>query len=737
MLAEKLFNANTVKMLLLSATPYKMYSTLEEIDGEQGDEHYAEFLSVMNFLGGDESKNADFEDAWKNYSVVLREFSSGKETIIQAKKRAEDAMYDRVCRTERVSAPENADIIDDESVKVQLNGEYSFANSKIASIIEQDINSYVSVQKLLDKMGANFRMQVDYIKSAPYLLSFMKEYQLKYKIEAYFKDFAGKINDNREEKVRRVVGNKWLWIDESKINTYKEIPSANIKLETLKNHAFEKKAEKLLWIPPLKPYYEPQGVYKEAENFSKVLVFSAWEMVPRMIAGLLSYEAERKTIGELIKKERVGARYFTNDDSQDSKKPNKKRFPAPRLNFALKNKKPNAMSLLCLLYPSKFLTDCYCPIDCLNRKLSLEKIKSEIKDKITKNLYAVTTDIDGVDKRWYYIAPILLDDFEYYEKWLKNTRELYESGEDTAGAKEGLKEHIKSLPQTKEDLTAFTAMLGKMPDDLVSALTDMAIASPAVCVNRTYQKHLYGQTEYNTVLASQIAKIFINRMNSPESTAVVELCYGQKGDDAHWRNLLKYCVEGNIQAMFDEYAHLITNGLDKNEFTIKKLHATIAESMAIKTASYDIDTVKLFCERVCGKGAKKTKKLRTHYAVAFTKGDGDTDKATDRKTAVRNAFNSPFRPFVLASTSIGQEGLDFHNYCRKIVHWNLPSNPIDLEQREGRINRFECLAIRQNIARMYGYSIAYKNDIWAEMFEKAVEQTVNSGQHSSDLIPFW
>nr|WP_270246095.1 helicase-related protein [Coprococcus sp. AM11-30B] len=44
------------------------------------------------------------------------------------------------------------------------------------------------------------------------------------------------------------------------------------------------------------------------------------------------------------------------------------------------------------------------------------------------------------------------------------------------------------------------------------------------------------------------------------------------------------------------------------------------------------------------------------------------------------------RPFVLATTSIGQEGLDFHNYCCVIMHWNLPSNPIDLEQREGRKN---------------------------------------------------
>jgi len=28
------------------------------------------------------------------------------------------------------------------------------------------------------------------------------------------------------------------------------------------------------------------------------------------------------------------------------------------------------------------------------------------------------------------------------------------------------------------------------------------------------------------------------------------------------------------------------------------------------------------------------------------------------------------------------EGLDFHHYCHAIVHWNLPSNPVDLEQRE-------------------------------------------------------
>ena len=107
---------------------------------------------------------------------------------------------------------------------------------------------------------------------------------------------------------------------------------------------------------------------------------------------------------------------------------------------------------------------------------------------------------------------------------------------------------------------------------------------------------------------------------------------------------------------------------------------------------------------------------------------------TDRKKTLRNAFNAPFRPFVLATTSIGQEGLDFHNYCRRIVHWNLPSNPIDLEQREGRINRFECLAVRQNVAKRYGM-IHFEKDVWEEMFAEATRTEKSAG--SSDLIPYW
>jgi hypothetical protein len=49
----------------------------------------------------------------------------------------------------------------------------------------------------------------------------------------------------------------------------------------------------------------------------------------------------------------------------------------------------------------------------------------------------------------------------------------------------------------------------------------------------------------------------------------------------------------------------------------------------------------------------------------------DEEGAVARLGGVRDAFNSPFRPFVLATTSIGQEGLDFHPYCYRVYDWNL------------------------------------------------------------------
>ena len=426
---------------------------------------------------------------------------------------------------------------------------------------------------------------------------------------------------------------------------------------------------------------------------------------------------------------------LTLDDGEEENVNKSTRYPRPRMKFSYDSKegRPRGMALFCLVYPSDFLTKAYNPVTCLNDNMSFTVIRAQLKAKIKGALdkYPESTH-DGSDgKRWYYLAPLLLDEAKYVEEWFCNEEETAEVDRNNR-----YKDHLTELQNIyKRVINEGTTVLGKRPEDLLDVLTDMALASPAITVNRTYRIYENG---FKNNLPSRIAKEFINRMNTTEATAVVEVVIGKKSDDAHWQNLLTYGVNGNLQAVWDEYAHMITSGMDKSTDIVQKLHNEILNGMKIRVTRYAVDTLSTFKKRI--KNNKKGKKprmmfMRTHFAVSFTRGVSK-EKDTDRKKTVRNAFNSPFRPFVLASTSVGQEGLDFHNYCRRIVHWNLPGNPIDLEQREGRINRFECLAIRQNVVKRYG-NIRYEKDVWNEMFEEAYRKENGGKQGCSDLIPYW
>ena len=321
----------------------------------------------------------------------------------------------------------------------------------------------------------------------------------------------------------------------------------------------------------------------------------------------------------------------------------------------------------------------------------------------------------------------MFDNEEYVQEWFEYRSELIHNMEDEEEEK-GQKGFLTHLDQLVDYYQSFSELkLGKMPDDLSKVLVKMAIASPAVCA--------YRSNGNNGVFATQFAKAMINLFNRPEATAIVELSYGKNNGDAHWKNVLNYCCDGNFQSLFDEYVHLLieSNGVKNKEEPYKRIHTYLLESMRTHSATYKVDTYKTFKVKMTGQ-KEKSISLRSHFAVGFYKDAGDDQKGTNRKESIRNSFNSPFRPFVLATTSIGQEGLDFHLYCRKIMHWNLPSNPIDLEQREGRINRFKCLAIRQNIALEFGNQLTYKEDVWEELFDFAKEKY--AGQYS-ELIPFW
>lgn len=90
------------------------------------------------------------------------------------------------------------------------------------------------------------------------------------------------------------------------------------------------------------------------------------------------------------------------------------------------------------------------------------------------------------------------------------------------------------------------------------------------------------------------------------------------------------------------------------------------------------------------------------FAERFT--DDDTDCNAHNRShqeLLQELFNSPFYPFVMSTTSIAQEGLDFHYYCHRVVHWSVPKTPIAFEQREGRIDRYMSHLVRKRLVMRY------------------------------------
>jgi hypothetical protein len=640
LLSRQFLNNPNIKVLLLSATPYKPYSTLEEISEDEDTEHYKEFMEVMDFLFYGSNAKKSFQKIWHNYSSSLNEISKGNFTILIARKNsAEDELYKGICRTERF----NTGIIDDsQAAEIEISEGDIFAYSEMQSLLDQIKTSKKSTLKYRN-------VPIDYVKSSPYLLSFMESYILKRQIEEFF----SKTGDYTLVKGPYA---KRLLLKKSTIHHYDPIASNNARLEKLKEVVFQhgkNNAENLLWIPPSNPYYMTGSIFDKNRDYSKVLLFSSWEMVPRMIAVMLSYEAERLTIGKLFHDAKIkrGRGYFASREER--------RFGISRL-------KNESADIICLV--SETLARLYKMEEHIGK--DIKQIRKELSEKLQPQVNAVKVKYN-----------------------------LTESG--TAGAKVMI-ELIKALDHDE------SARPTAIPTGVVNNLVNMAIGSPAICAYRLFN--------YNEKFAKEVTKkIFVSLFNKAESSAVLDILYGTSHDDSYYESVFRYCVDGNLQAMLDEYAHIIGESEDD-------IPSAMIDAFS-DTASLQIDTLEYFT----GTDAEKAR-LRTHFAVGYfnTRVSNENVQRTEK---IRKSFNSPFRPFVLATTSIGQEGLDFHFYCRKIMHWNLPSNPIDIEQREGRINRYKCLAVRQNIAHKY-----FAEKTWDKMFEKAARS--EKGKYP-DLVPYW
>ena len=159
------------------------------------------------------------------------------------------------------------------------------------------------------------------------------------------------------------------------------------------------------------------------------------------------------------------------------------------------------------------------------------------------------------------------------------------------------------------------------------------------------------------------------------------------------KRISRAILEGNLESVLDE--HLWITG------TLRHLDSKALVNYLTTALSLRTSDVKLY-----GLSPEPDYHLRSHAVLAFNQavrryrpGAADGTEPAARTEDVRIAFNSPFWPHVLATTSVGQEGLDFHTWCASVMHWDLPGNPVDLEQREGRVDRYGGISIRQVLAK--------------------------------------
>jgi hypothetical protein len=230
-----------------------------------------------------------------------------------------------------------------------------------------------------------------------------------------------------------------------------------------------------------------------------------------------------------------------------------------------------------------------------------------------------------------------------------------------------------------------------------------------------------------------VGAAFRSLFNQPDSTAAVRL---SSSADDYWKQCLDYSAGLGLQAALDEYTHLLMSelGLDGKPEAVRleRLSDRVAAVVGLRRATVGAHHINVRN----GALKRESKRFRSRFAMRFGEERRDESDHSVRADDVRAAFNSPFGPFVLATTSIGQEGLDFHFYCHSVVHWNLPSNPVDLEQREGRVHRYKGLAVRRNVLRHYADAAIRGDgaDPWESAFEQAKRARVDG---ESDLVPFW
>lgn len=679
-LARALFSysggdGSKARLLLLSATPYRML-TLNSDDPEDGD-HYSDFLRTMRFLFGAENGDARIKELEHELTRFRRALQAMPETRVDARvkrDRVQHILSEVIARTERVDSSDDRNALVKES-KPQL------------TIQTEDLKEAKLIAQIAAIVGAPG--VVEYWKSAPYLLNFMRDYKLRKKLQTV------KLRPSKELRHAIKAAAPFL-VSKEQVEGYGEIPLRNARMRVMADTAFQHQLDRSLWIPPSRPSFGEQI------PATKSLIFSDWSMVPDAIAAVLSHEASR----------RMG---MTADLVSRTSRP-----------IGI----DEMMPMLC---PSPTLAAWIDPL-ALERRYgrapSYDDLHLQAVEVLTERIDA--KHLARLTERSDRLLPLTLEEELGNRVDWGRLGAIEHEGHDEHGAMARAIEVIGNALEAEDHLDDDADV-----KDTYHKLAEFALGSPATCALRALGRLCPELTLNDPALvgaAMAIALGFRSLYNQPESRALL----GETSPLNYWRQINAHAARHDVAAVLDEYLQLVVDAEHAAKSDATQRAALIAnkvvEVVALRPAQITLDHWTAGRSRL----HDKTFEVRARFAMRFAT-KAEDEKGIRRTTLVQAAFKSPFRPFVLASTSIGQEGLDFHPYCARIVHWNLPRNPVDIEQREGRVHRFKNHAVRRNIAASLGdFALCGDDGVapWDSMFEAARQQEMSQGR-PGDIVPYW
>jgi hypothetical protein len=463
------------------------------------------------------------------------------------------------------------------------------------------------------------------------------------------------------------------------------LPAGNPATRGLLAHVADEGHWSRPWLAPSLPYVDAPAVMADVGPATKLLVFTAWRVAPKAIASMVSHDVRTAALRR----------------SRTSSRPLQVRPDGP-------------MTELTTLLPSATVARLVNPIDIVRRNggepMSWSRLRRAAVSALQKRIPTARSMRAAVDRRWYVAAPLLMDgDVD----WMRDCPDAALSGRRSELA----------------DLVAHPEQLGRQPEDLPLVLAEMAFG-PATSVLRALLRHFpEHRTEKLVCHAALIADSFRSLLEQPESLALARRLAPR--EKYWWRRVLRLCVMTDLPAVVDEHvAALIVwaPSVSNEDDDVERVARAFREALNLPAVPLGV--------HVPGGSGRAT--LTTRAAMRIPTANAAAEER-DHVERLRLAFNSPFPPFLLATTSVGQEGLDFHLWCHAVMHWNLPRSPIVFEQREGRVDRFQGHVQRRNLAvtqRRAAFA-GTDGEPWSAMWKAGTEAARADTSAGDGMSPSW